>query len=295
MGGGSPETPKTDYNKDITSFVNGLTNSFPKVLNAEKKYRGDFSELNLKDIDSFLRGTGGTKGLAGLQKNATKTANAQLLSARNQELRGMRDSSSITRSLLESISPESAAAVKASSEAAARATESAKGLSGQEARSAQQFAREGSASRGRLLDNSSIASEVLNRESVLGQKRQEAASANQQAYQMANSFYSAPGLQALSSVPNSYQQGQGLLGISLSSLGSAKPQLIDIGAGLNLGAANRQNQFAANSAQQQAQAQRQGSYVTAGATAGATYGSAFGPWGTLIGGVAGAGAGYAAG
>jgi hypothetical protein len=258
----APDAPKTDYEGDIKDFVRGIQGSLPKVLGAEGKYRPKFTNLNKQDIASFL---GGKNGIAALGGQYSKIAGQQLNAARGRELRQMTGQTGATRGLLESLSPESAAMVAQAQEQALTAQRNAQGLTGQEARSAQQFAREGSADRGRVMDNSAIASEVLNRDSILGQKRQEASAATTNAYNLSNSFYSAPGLQALSQTPQSYQAGQNYLGTGLGAIGQAKPQMIDIGAGLNLGAANKQNQFNADSTNAQIDAQNRNTQISAGA------------------------------
>lgn len=297
----APDAPETNYGKDISSFVDGMRTSLPGVLGTEGKFRGDFNKLNLEDVRGFLGGKGGAAALGG---KYSKTAGKQISGLRTTDLKNMTQQTGLTRGLLQRLSPESARAVKFAQQDAIDAQRASKGLTGQESRTAQQFAREGAADRGRVMDNSAIASEVLNRDTILGQKRQEAAMATQNAYNLSNSFYSAPGLQALSRTPEAYGAGQSYLGMGLGAIGSAKPQLIDVGAGLNLGSVNRQNQFAQAQAQAQAKAQQQGALVSAGATvggaaggayAGATYGSAAGPYGAIIGGVVGAAGGYFAG
>jgi hypothetical protein len=300
MGGGDkPEAPKINYKKDIEQFVSGLRSSMPDVLGMEGRYRNDFTGMNLGDVRDMLQGTKGEQGLMDQSGKLITQAGKQLGKARAQELRQMTGQSGQVRNFLESVSPESAQMVAFANQNAQTAQRAAMGLTGSEQRSAQQFAREGAADRGRLMDNSAMASEVLNRDSILGAKRQEAQAATQNAYSLSNSFYSAPGLQALSSMPNSYQAGQGYLGMGLGAIGSAKPQLVDIGAGLNLGASNRQNQFAANAAA----AGRVNPYISAGAGAlsgaatGATVGSALAATGlgTATGVAAGAATGVGAG
>ena len=262
----APDAPKTDYEGDIKSFVKGIQGSLPAVLGAEGKYRKQFGDLNLTDISSFLKGQNGRKGLAGLGGTYSGVAGQQLASARGADLKSMTSQAGATRGLLQHLSPESAAMVAQANQQALTAQHAAQGLTGQENRTAQQFAREGAADRGRVMDNSAIASEVLNRDTILGQKRQEASTATTNAYNLSNSFYSAPGLQALSQVPQSYQAGQNYLNMGMGGVGMAKPQLIDIGAGLNLGAANKQNQFNADSTNAQIKAQQQNSMISAGAT-----------------------------
>lgn len=265
----APDAPKTNYEKDIQSFVSGLEGSFPSVLGLEQKYRGKFGGLNLADVSTFLNGGGGSKGVVDQLGTLSRQSSGQLADARGRDLASMTDQAGLTRGLLQGLSPESAAQVKAATNQAADLRRSAQGLTGQESRSAQQFAREASADRGRVMDNSSIFGEALNRDSLLTAKRAEATAATNNAYNLANSFYSTPGLQALSQTPQSYQAGSGLLSTGLSSIGQASPQLVDIGAGLNLGAANRQNQFNADSTNAQIDAQNRNTGISAGAAVGA--------------------------
>lgn len=294
MGGSdSVDSPKTDYRGDILKFTRGVRDALPKVLNAEGKYRNDFSGLNLDDISNFLGGTKGSEGLFGQLRGANNKAEGLISDSRRNDIKGMTGQTGITRSFLDALSPESAAQIKGATEQAALARQNAQGLTGQEARDASQFARESSADRGRVMDNSSIFAEGLNRDSILTGKRQEAAQMTNSAYNMANSFYSTPGIGMLNSPSQSYQAGQGLLGIGLSSIGQSKPQLIDIGAGLNLGAADRANQLGAAAAN--AQMPSKGAQAAAGAATGATIGTAVYPGiGTAVGAVIGGAGGYLA-
>lgn len=297
MGGSSDKAKPTkiDFN-DISRYVNAMGKNMPATLEMEGKYRPEFQGLNLGDMSSFLQGSKGNKGLVKQAGQLTDQAGRQIGMARRDELRQMEQQSGLARGFFQSLSPESARMVEYANQNAMTAQQNAMGLTGQEARSAQQFAREGAADRGRVMDNSALAAEVLNRDNILGQKRQEAYGATQNAYNLANSFYTAPGLQALSSVPNSYQAGQGYLGMGLNSIGSARPQLISMDAGLNLASANAQNANAAGAANAQAAATRSAGYVGAGAATGAAVGTAIFPGvGTAIGGLIGAGAGYVAG
>lgn len=299
MGGSSgPKPTKIDFN-DVSKYVNALGKNMPDVLRMEGRYRPKYQGLNLGDMAAFLQGAGGERGVVGQTNQLVNQTGRMIGRARGNELRQMTKQTGLTRNLLESLSPESAAQVAYANKQAAALQRSAMGLTGSEARTAQQFAREGAADRGRVMDNSAIAAEVLNRDNILGMKRQEAMAATQNAYNLSNSFYSAPGLQALSSVPNSYQGAQGFAGMGLNAIGSGKPQLIDMSAGLNLANANAQNKTAAGNAAAQAQATRQTGYTTAGASAGAAAGAAYGSvvpgWGTLIGAVVGGAAGYVAG
>jgi hypothetical protein len=94
----------------------------------------------------------------------------------------------------------------------------------------------------------------MGREDMLARKRMEAAQAAQNSYNLSQGFYTQPGLNLLSSAPISYQQGQNFLQTGLGAIGSGTPQLFDTSVGLNLGAAQRSNQLAAQSANAQAKA-----------------------------------------
>jgi hypothetical protein len=242
---------EVDYERDIKSFVAGLKGSMPSVLGMEKRYRDDFTGLNLGDVYDMLGGTKKNKGLFELGGKYSKRASNQIDDARTRELAQMRGQTAGVRGLFQSLSPEAARMVSFANQDAITAQRNAQGLTGGEARSAQQFAREGAADRGRVMDNSAMAAEILNRDNILGQKRQEAYGATQNAFNMASAFYTQPGLQSLNSMPNSYQAGQGYLNLGLGAIGSARPQMVDIGAGLNLGAANRQNYNSAQMANAQ--------------------------------------------
>ena len=117
-----------------------------------------------------------------------------------------------------------------------------------------QASREAFASRGMLDSRGSVASEVLGRSGVMAQRRQEADAARTGAFNMAQNFYTAPGLQALGNTPLSYQLGQNQLQLGLNAIGSATPQMINPDKGVDLGMQNRANQVAAAGANASAQA-----------------------------------------
>lgn len=247
-----PQAP--NYKKDIEKFVSAYGGALPQVLGFEKQFRPEFQGLNLQDISSFLSGAGGQQGLFGLSKMATQEAGGQVGAAREGELGTMTGQAPLTRGLMQALSPEQAAAVAASAQEAERARAAAQGVTPQERRNYEQLTREGFQSAGRLGGNLNIASEAMAREDVLARKRAEAAAAGQNAYNLAGSFYTQPGLGLLSQQPLSYQTGQQLLGIGLGSIGRGTPGLINPDTGLNLGAANRQNMLQAQMANAQADA-----------------------------------------
>lgn len=267
--GGSPKVPApqpTDIEGDISKFVSGYSKALPDVLTAEKQFRPEFQNLNLQDISRFLGGDGGQQGLFGLSRLATGESASQLDAARAAELGSMTGQAPLTRGLMESLSPEQAAAVRAANVEAERARASAQGVSAQEKRAYEQLAREGFQSAGRLGGNLGIVSEAMGREDVLARKRLEAMGARENAYNMAQGFYTQPGLALLGQQPLSYQTGQNMLSLGMGGIKQGTPGLISPDAGLNLGAVDRQNINQANMANAQNKASRNASLMSAGAS-----------------------------
>lgn len=248
------KAPKMDIAKDISSYVSGMSESLPQIFTQEQQFRPQFQGLNLGDIQSFLGGQGGQQGIFGLSREASQQAGMGLGEARAAELGQMTGQAGLTRGLMQGLSPEQAYAVQNADNEARRAYASSQSLNPQEQRSYQQTAREGASAAGRIGGNAAIASEVMGREDMLARKRMEAAQAAQNSYNLSQGFYTQPGLNLLSSAPISYQQGQNFLQTGLGAIGSGTPQLFDTSVGLNLGAAQRSNQLAAQSANAQAKA-----------------------------------------
>jgi hypothetical protein len=249
----APKIPKMDIGGDIQKYVAGYQQSLPSVLSAEQQYRPEFLGLNLGDVSSFLQGTQGQQGLYGLGRTAQQEAGQGLAEARAAEFASMTSQAPAFRQFAQTLSPEAQAQVDAAQMEAERARASAQGVTPQEQRMYQQTAREAAQASGRLGGNSAIASEIMGRENVLARKRAEADASRTGAFNMAQSFYTVPGLQALGNAPLSYQAGQDQLKLGLGAIGSAVPQMINPDTGVNLGMQNRANQVAAAGANAQAQ------------------------------------------
>jgi len=263
------KAPKMDIEGDIRKYVSGYKASLPDVLSAEKQYRPEFLGLNLGDVSSFLQGTQNQQGLYALGRTATQQTGQNIYDARGTELQGMTGQAPVFRQFAQALSPESQAQVDAATYEAARATQAARQLTPEEQRMSDQAQREAFASRGMLDSRGSVGAEVLGRAGVMAQKRQEADAARQGAFGMAQNFYTAPGLQALGSLPLSYQAGQQQLGLGLGAIGSALPQMINPDAGVNVGAQQRANQVAARGANASAQASSGSGIFSALGTVGA--------------------------
>ena len=250
------KAPKFDPSGDLSKMLSAYQATMPDVLSFEQQFRPQFQGLNLGDISAFLQGAGGQQGIFGLGQQATQQSQEQLAAARQAELQSMQQQAGMARGVSQALSPEQAGVVGASTSEAMRARQSSYGLNPQEQREATQAAREAFGARGMLGSNASVAGEVLNREQSLFRKRQEAAQAEQQAFNMAGQFYTQPGFSMLGSQPLSYQTGQQQLGLGLGAIGAGTPQLFSPDAALNLGAVQRQNQLNASMANAQASAAR---------------------------------------
>ena len=246
--------PAMDIGKDIQQYVSGMSGALPQIFSQEQQFRPQFQGLNLGDIQSFLSGVDGQQGLFGLSREAAQQAGMGLGEARGAELGQMTGQAGLTRGLMQALSPEQAAVVQGFGDEAQRAYAASQRISPQEQRGYQQSAREAASAAGRLGGNAAIAQEIMGREDMFARKRAEAAQAGQNAYNVAQGFYTQPGLSLLGSAPMSYQVGQNQLGLGLGAIGAGTPQLFDPAVGLNLGAAQRSNELAAATANAQAQA-----------------------------------------
>jgi hypothetical protein len=249
--------PKMDIAGDINKYVTGYQQALPRVLSSERQYRPEFLGLNLGDVNTFLQGTDGQQGLYGLGRTAQQEAGAGLAEARAAELASMTGQAPAFRQFAQALSPEAQAQVEAAQMEAERARAAAQGVTPQEQRMYQQTAREAAQASGRLGGNAAIASEIMGRENVLARKRAEADAARTGAFNMAQNFYTAPGLQALGSAPLSYQAGQDQLRLGLGAIGSAVPQMINPDTGVNLGMQQRSLQQQAAAANASASASKQ--------------------------------------
>ena len=264
MGSKSAEVkaPNANYGGDISTLLGAYQQSMPNILGFEQQYRPQFGTLNLGDIQTMLQGGQGQQGVQALGGQAYQTGVEQQIAAQQQQLAGQQGQVQGLRQLQAGLSPEAAASVQQASDAARTAYAASLGVTPEEQRMAQQAAREAAQSSGRLGDNSTVAAEVLGRSDIMARKRAEAAQMGNQAFQLGQSFYQQPGLQALYSTPAGMQIGQNYLNYGVGAIGQATPQLFDVGQALNLGAAQRQNQL--NAAQTNAQLKAQNKASTMG-------------------------------
>lgn len=232
----------------------------PKFLQLSERFGPEFMKQMFGQTGQFFSGVNGQPGFDALQLSTSQQAGKTLAQIRAEELAQMTGQTGLTRGLLQSLSPEQAAVVQASAQEAERARAAAQGVTPEEQRMYQQAAREAAQASGRLGGNASIFSEAMGREDLMRQKREQAALAGANAFNQAGSFYTQPGLQALSEAPLSYNAGQKNLALGLQ-LGPASSGEFDYNMPLNLamnqaGAQNQANManYSINAANQQAKA-----------------------------------------
>ena len=239
--GSAPSVPKPkeqDIAKDITKYVKGYEQALPDVLKLEQQYRPQFGELNLAELGQYQKG---------------------LQALKSEEMTGMLGQTEQARGLLGSINPEAQRMMQLQNMQAEQAYASSQGLTPQERRTADQTARESFGASGRLGGNYSVASELLNRDSFLTGKRQQASGLIGQAFGTSQNFY-AP---LYGMLGGASQGARGLLGTST-------PQMINPDVGVNIGSAYRKDLLGAQSANAQAEAsQKAGMYGAAGSALGA--------------------------
>lgn len=231
-GGGSDIPAPTDIFKVSTGGKNkgttlaerqarGLSRYYEQTLPGffalQERFGPQFMGQMFSQTGQFLGGAGGQPGFMELLRKTGAETGQTISDLRAGELGQMTGQTPLTRGLMEALSPEQAAAVRASAQEAERARLSAQGVTPEEQRMYQQTAREAAQASGRLGGNAAIASEIMGREDVMRRKREEAAQAEARSYEAARGFYTAPGLGLLSQAPLSYGEGKGTLATALTA------------------------------------------------------------------------------
>lgn len=244
-----PAPQPIDPGKSALDFTRAMADPVlqGQILASEQMYRPQYTQLELNDINTFLQGSGGQMGLLDIQDLSSRRAGGI-----GQELTSMQRAADIAdvealggraTAALRAADPMQQAIVNQLNALAADRYAASGQLSPQEMRGAQQAARLGGLSRGRVGDVSTVASEVLNREQALAARRQEALQAAQMAF-AANQATAADPFQAILGRP-AQAPGMGMAstqfaaGLAGQPLG---PNLFDPNAGINLGLQQNANQ-----------------------------------------------------
>jgi len=246
--------------RQATGLINYYDENTGKFLDLSERFGPQFMQQMFGQTGQFLGGVNGQPGFNALQLSSAQQAGKTLAQIRAEELGQMTGQTGLTRGLMQSLSPEQAAVVQASAQEAERARASAQGVTPEEKRMYEQTAREGFQASGRLGGNAGIAAEIMGREDLMRRKREEAAAAGNNSFSQAGSFYTNPGLQALSEAPLSYNAGQKNLALGLQ-LGPQSSGEFDYNMPINLamtqsGAQNQANmaQYSVNAAASEAKA-----------------------------------------
>ena len=285
--------------RQATGLLNYYDENTGKFLDLSQRFGPQFMSQMFGQTGQFLGGVNGQPGFNALQLSSSQDAGRSLSQIRSEELAQMTGQTGLVRGLMQSLSPEQAAIVQSSSQEAERARLSALNVTPEEKRMYEQNAREAYQASGRLGGNASVAAEIMGREDTMRRKREEAAIAGTNAYNQAGSFYTQPGLQALSEAPLAYNAGQKNLALGLQ-LGPQSSGEFDYNMPLNLamtqaGAQNQSNMagYQMNAANQQAKASAFSSIGGSlmGMGLGSMGGGGFGAPGTMTAGNMGAYAG----
>ncbi len=243
-----PAPTPVDPGKSALDFVRSMSSPElqNRLLQAERTYRPEYTELELADINTLLQGTEDQAGLLDIQDEASRRAadiGQELTSAqREADIADVETLGGRATAALRASDPMQQAIVNQLNALAADRYSASGRLSPQEMRGAQQSARLSGLSRGRVGDVGTVASEVLNREQALSARRQEALQAAQMAFS-ANQATAADPFQAILGRP-AQAPGMGMAssqfaaGLAGQQLG---PNLFDPNAGINLALQNQAN------------------------------------------------------
>lgn len=242
-GGDAPAPVQNDPGKSLLKYLSGLDKGLPQLAGMEGEYRPQFGQLNAADQQQYL------DYILKFGSQAQNAAGQQLQAGRQQEYTNMQANTGSVLGILGGVDPNGRQQAQQAANLANDAYTRSQGpLSFQEARGADQQAREAYSARGRVGDTSSVAAEILGRDEVRAGKRAEAASLGANAFQL-NQQYTSPALQLLMGTPQSTALGQDYLTNSQSIIGQNTPQFINPDAGINMGAQNASNLNAYNMAQ----------------------------------------------
>lgn len=243
------------FGKDFGNY-NGVTDPElqRRLLDAESIFRPQYTALELSDIETMLLGNGNQRGMLDLfEEQSTRAGEFQRGQDRLQreaDLETIEDFGPRSVQAYRDADPYSTELADLASDQAKTLYAEAEGrLSPERAMLAEQAARRSSVARGRELDNSSIAEELLGRERVRSQLREEARRAGIVGYNQSRGLYGDIGAQLLGRNTQSLGLGGQLLNnAQIGASGPVGPQLFDPNAGINLALQNQSNRLGYDSA-----------------------------------------------
>jgi len=255
-----------------------------KLLSTEAKYRPQYTALELADIETMAFGRDGQEGLVQLLGRQSELAGEiqreELKRQRESDVGALQEFAPQVIEAYRSADPRSAALADAAQQQALGLFSEAGGpLSPERRRLAEQAARAGSLSRGRIGDESSIASEILNREQFRSGLRQEARQAGAGAFGMQRQMAGDLGSAILGRPSAAVGLGGQMIGqAQQGAAGQMGPQLFDPNVGINMALQQRGQDIGYQGAMAQANASKSSGLLGAA--------------GSIIGGMATGGTGF---
>lgn len=249
MGGKGKAPPPIDpgesmgeymFGQDFGSFQ-GVTDPRlqERIIAAEEQFRPRYAALELADIQTFAQGTDGQGGLFDLLEESGRRAGEiqreSLAAQRAADVAALQEFSPQVVEAYRQADPTSARLADLQAAQAEQLYASAEQLSPEQQRLAEQAARSGSLARGRIGDESSIASEILGREQFKSGLRAEARQAGQLGFGQSRALAGDIGSVLLGRPSMALGMGQNILGQAQGqAAGAMGPQLFDPNVGINL-------------------------------------------------------------
>jgi hypothetical protein len=233
-----------------------------RLLAAERRNRPEYTALELADIETMAFGRDGQEGLVQLlgrqAEESGEIQRRELQRQREADVGALEEFAPRAVEAFRAADPRSAALADAAQEQALGLFSEAGGqLSPERRRLAEQAARAGSLSRGRIGDESSIASEILNREQFRSGLRQEARQAGAGAFGMQRQMAGDLGSAILGRPSAAIGLGGQVLGqAQQGAAGQMGPQLFDPNVGINMALQQRSQDINYQGAMAQASAAR---------------------------------------
>ncbi len=154
-----------------------------RLIEAEKRFRPQYTALELAEQEAALFGRDGQAGLIELQRRAAEEAAPIEDEAKEREIARLKDLGGEVTEAFRAADPQATRLADLAAQQAETLFAEGEGeLSPERRRMAEQAARAGSLSRGRIGDQSSVAAELLGREQVRSGLRAEARQAGASAF-----------------------------------------------------------------------------------------------------------------
>jgi hypothetical protein len=141
-----------------------------RLIASEAQFRPQYAELNLNDWNSYLNGINGGPGVLSMQDQAAQaseaTRAATTSSQRASDITDVQNLGAQATEAFRASDPYTQGLLSSQNALSQDLYARAQGVTPQQARAADQQAREAFGARGRLNDNAGVAAEILGREDV---------------------------------------------------------------------------------------------------------------------------------